>query len=82
MTGHKRFLLKTIRKTTSKFFFWHLIRADGLEKQILNGKICGTKSIGRLRTKYTDSLNNFKQGKNLPTMSSSGELTTERIGRP
>ena len=40
---HKRFLLKTIRKRQLQyFFFWHLIRADGLEKQILSGKICGT----------------------------------------
>ena len=82
MTGHKRFLLKTIRKRQLQFFLGHLIRADGLEKQILSGKICGTKSIGRQRTKYTDRLNNFKQGKNLPKMSSSGEPTTERIGRP
>ena len=38
MTGHKRFLLKTIRKKQLQFF-WHLIRADGLENQILSGKI-------------------------------------------
>ena len=38
MTGHKRFLLKTIRKRQLQFF-GHLIRADGLEKQILSGKI-------------------------------------------
>ena len=38
MTGHKRFLLKTIRIRQLQFF-WHLIRADGLEKQILSGKI-------------------------------------------
>ena len=52
MTGHKRFLLKTIRKR--------------LEKQILSGKICGTKSKGRQRTKYTDSLNNFVTRKESP----------------
>ena len=45
------------KKTTP--IFWHLIRADGQEKQILSGTICGTKSKGRQRTKYTDSLNNF-----------------------
>ena len=45
------------KKTTS--IFLHLIRADGLEKQILSGTICGTKSKGRQRTKYTNSLNNF-----------------------
>ena len=38
MTGHKRFLLKTVRKRQLKIF-WHLIRADELEKQILSGKI-------------------------------------------
>ena len=37
----------------------HINRADGLEKQILSGKICGSKSRGRQRTKYTDNLNNF-----------------------
>ena len=65
MTGH-RFLLRTIRKRELQFFFWHLIRADGLEKQILSGKICGTKSEGRQRTKYTDSLNNFVTRKESP----------------
>ena len=34
-------------------------RADGLEKQVLSGKICGNKSGGRQRTKYTYSPNNF-----------------------
>ena len=53
MTG-----LKTIRKRQLQFFL-HLIRADGLEKQIWSGTICGTKSKGRQRTKYTGSLNNF-----------------------
>ena len=58
MTEHKRFLLKTIRKRQLQFF-WHLIGANVLEKQTLSGKICGAKSKGRQRTKYTDSLNNF-----------------------
>ena len=40
-------------------FLGHINRADGLEKQILSGKICGSKSRGRQRTKYTDSLNNL-----------------------
>ena len=66
MTAHKRFLLKTIRKRQLQFF-WHLIRADGLEKQILSGKIFGTKSKGRRRTKYTDSLNNFVTRKESPS---------------
>ena len=45
------------KKTTT--IFVHIHRADGLEKQILNGKICGISSRGRQRTKYTDSLNNL-----------------------
>ena len=66
MTGHKRFLLKTIRKRQLQFFFGHVIRAYGLEKQILSGKICGTKSKGTQRTKYTDSLDNFETSKESP----------------
>ena len=58
MTGYKRFLLKPIRKRQLQCF-GHIKRADGLRKQILGGKICGTKSRGRQRTKYVDSLNNF-----------------------
>ena len=46
--------------------FGHINRADGLEKQILSGEICGTKSRGRQRTKYTDSLNNFVTRKESP----------------
>ena len=65
MTGYKRFLLKIIRKRQLQFF-GHTIRADGLEKQILSGEICGTKSKGRQRTKYTDSLNNFVTRKESP----------------
>ena len=66
MAGYKRFLLKTIRKRQLQFF-GHINRADGLEKQILSGKICGTKSRRRQRTKYTDSLNNFATKKESPT---------------
>ena len=47
-------------------FFEHINRADGLEIQILSGKIFGTKSRGRQRTKYTDSLNNFVTRKEYP----------------
>ena len=67
MTGCKRSLLKTIRKRQLQFF-GHINRADGLEKQILGGKICGTKNRGRQRTKYmcTDSLNNFLTRKESP----------------
>ena len=52
MAVYKRSLLKTIRKRQLQFV-GHINRADGLEKQILTGKICGTKSRGRQRTKYT-----------------------------
>ena len=65
MAGHKRSLLKIIRKGQLQFF-GHINRADGLEKQILSGKICGTKSRGRQRTKCTDSLNNFVTRKESP----------------
>ena len=58
MAVYKRPLLKTCRKRQLQFF-WHRNKADGLEKQILNGKICGTKNRGRQCTKYTDSWNNF-----------------------
>ena len=34
----------------------------------MNGKICGTKSRGRQRTKYTDSLNNFVTRKESPNV--------------
>ena len=43
-------------KTTT---FRPINSANGLEKQILSAKICGTKSRGRQRTKYTNNLNNF-----------------------
>ena len=46
MAGYKRFLLKTPRKRQLQIF-GHINKADGLEKQILSGKICGTKSRGR-----------------------------------
>ena len=65
MAGYKRSLLKTIRKRQLQFF-GHINRADGLEKQRLSGKICGNKSRGRQRTKYTDSLNNFVTRKESP----------------
>ena len=58
MAGCKRSLLKAIRKRQPQVFA-HNNRADGLEKKILSGEICGTKSRGRQRTIYTDSLNNF-----------------------
>ena len=65
MAGYKRSVLKTIRKRQLQFF-WHINRADGLEKQILSGKIGGTKSRGRQHAKYIDSLNNFVTRKKSP----------------
>ena len=65
MDGYKIFLLKTIRKNTTTIF-WHINRADRLEKQILSGKSCCTKSRRRQRTKSTDSLNNFVTRKESP----------------
>ena len=47
-------------------FLGHINRAVGIEKQLLSGKICGTKSRGRQLTKYTDSLNNFVTRKDSP----------------
>ena len=47
-------------------FIKHINSAGGLEKQILRGKICGTKSRGRQRTKYTGSLNNYCTRKESP----------------
>ena len=58
MAGYERSLLKTIRKSQQQYF-GHIHRADWLKKQILGGKICGTKSRGRQRTKYTGSLNDY-----------------------
>ena len=43
IVGYERSLLKTIRKTQLQSF-GHINRTDGLEKQILGRKICGTKS--------------------------------------
>ena len=65
MAGYKRSLLNNIRKRQLQFE-GYINRAGGLEKQILSGQICGTKSKGRQRTKYTDSLNNFITGKESP----------------
>ena len=58
MARYKTSLLKIIRNRRLQLF-GHIKRANGQENQILSGKICGTKSRGRQRTKYTDSLINF-----------------------
>ena len=58
MTGHKRFLLTTIRKRQLQFFL-AFNQSRWTRKANIEWKDLGTKSIGRQRTKYTDSLNNF-----------------------
>ena len=65
MAGYKGSLLKTIR-TRQLQFLGHINRADGLEKQILSGQICGTKSRGKKRAEYIDSMNNFVTRKESP----------------
>ena len=65
MAGYKRFPLKTIKKRQLQFI-GHINRAGGLEHDVLGGKICRTKSRGRHRTKYTDSLNNYVTRKESP----------------
>ena len=49
-------------------FLEYINRADGLEKQILYQKICGTKSRGSQGIKYadTDSLDNYVTRKESP----------------
>ena len=65
MARYKRSFLKINRARQMKFF-GHIIRADRLEKQLLCGKICGTKSRGRQRINYTDSLNLYITKKESP----------------
>ena len=65
MAGYKEPYSKPSEKDNYNFL-GHINRAGGLEKQILSGKICGTKNRGRQRTKYTDSLNNFVRRKESP----------------
>ena len=65
MAGYKKSLLKTIRKRQLQFL-GHINRDDGLEKQILSAKLCGTKSRARQRIKYTGSENNFLSRKECP----------------
>ena len=52
------------QKNTTKFF-GHINRADELEKQILS-EMYGTKSRGRQRSKYKDSLHNYVTRKESP----------------
>ena len=51
-------LSKTIRKRQMKFL-GHICRKDGLEKQVLCGKIGGMRGKGRQRNTFINSLNNY-----------------------
>ena len=65
MARLKKNLLKIITARQMKLF-GHIIRADGMEKQLLCGKICGTKSRATQRINYTDSLNLYITKKESP----------------
>ncbi|GFO03297.1 hypothetical protein PoB_002980200 [Plakobranchus ocellatus] len=78
MAGYERSLLNTIKERQRKIFS-HIIRADRLETLLWNAKICGNKSRGRQRTKFTDSVNKFttnKEGTNNELM----RKTENRVG--
>jgi len=55
MVKKERSLLRTIRKRQLKFV-GHVIRKEGLEKLILEGKIEGKRQRGRQRLRYMDGL--------------------------
>jgi len=51
-------LIKTIRKRQMKFL-GHICRKDGIEKQVLCGKIEERRGKGRQRNTFINSLNNY-----------------------
>ena len=51
--GSRRELLAVIRKRLITFLE-HVMRADGLEKLVVTGRIPGSRSRGRPRKKYVD----------------------------
>ena len=53
--GMERRLLKTIRKKQLNFV-GHIMKADGLERNCLLGRVEGTRSRGRQRIKYMNAL--------------------------
>ena len=55
---YKRSLVKTIRKRQLEFL-GHICRKNGIEKQMLCGKIEGRRSRGRQQTAYIESLNKY-----------------------
>ena len=62
-TNQERSLINTIRKRQLKFL-GHICRHKGLEFLSLTGKIEGTRSRGRQRIKFLDSLSSFVTGNN------------------
>ena len=62
-TNQERSLIKTIRKRQLKFL-GHICRHKGLEFLSLTGKIEGTRSRGRERITFLDSLSSFVTGNN------------------
>ena len=60
--GVERSLMKTIRKRQLQFL-GHINRHKELEHLALTGKIEGTRSRGRQRVTYLDSINNWKTTK-------------------
>ena len=62
-TNQERSLINTIRKRQLKFL-GHICRHKGLEFLSLTGKIEGTRSRGRQRITFLDSLSSFVTGNN------------------
>ena len=62
-TNQERSLINTIRKRQLKFL-GHICRRKGLEFLSLTGKIEGTRSRGRQRITFLDSLSSFVTGNN------------------
>ena len=60
-TNQERTLINTIRKRQLKFL-GHICRHKGLEFLSLTGKIEGTRSKGRQRITFLDSLSSFVTG--------------------
>ena len=56
--NEKRYIIPTIkiRKTT---YFGHMIRRDNMQRQLLEGKIEGTRSRGRPRIEWTDNISEW-----------------------
>ena len=66
MCCHTRDSWETMASVSAGNIILIVTELMGLKKQILSGKICGTKSRGRQRIKYTDSLINFVTRKESP----------------